>query len=162
MNEQPSYDEKHSLFYAYNLEAMSATFYRRVNDLSSFLLIILGSAIAAGVLNAVALGLAVTVISAYQFTYRPGEAAAKASAQALRYEKLIHKLSFHGMTSSELFSEMGSLIENDTPPLGVFRNPAYIRAHIALGMETEKVTAEKAKLTRCERFFSAISGGIPQ
>ncbi|AHG22573.1 hypothetical protein Z042_01450 [Chania multitudinisentens RB-25] len=161
MNEQPSYDEKHSLYYSYNLEAMSATLYRRVNDLSSFILIILGSAIAAGILNVFFLGVAVTVISAYQFIYRPGEAAAKASAQALKYERLIHELHFHGMTSEQLSGAIRNLIENDTPTLGSFRNPAHIRAHIALGMTRDNAIMEKRKLNLCERFLSFIVGGIP-
>lgn len=159
MNAKPDHTEIFQLHYCYYLEHMTECFHRRVFNFVSFVQVIMGGTIMADFSKGFIPGLVITALSAFMFVYKPGEIAGNARLQARRYERLMNRQTT--ISQAELINALSDCAEFDSSILGSLIKPAYVRAAIATGCNSEVIIKERQSLSGLERIFAFISGGIP-
>lgn len=159
MTDKPDHTEIFRLHYNYHQEHMTESFNRRVFNFVSFIQVVMGGTIMADYTKGLIPGLVITLLSAYMFIYKPGEAASKARQQSKRYERLINRLP--SISRQELTNSLSDVAEFDSTIVGSLVKPAYIRAAISTGTPTETIESERKTLNWMERISAFIAGGIP-
>ncbi|MFJ5443571.1 hypothetical protein [Pectobacterium sp. CHL-2024] len=160
MNQHPTKETKAHMHDCYYREHMTARLKKTTFNTASFIQVILGSTVMADVMNSWLLGFFIMILSAYLFVFKPGEASGIARQQSFEYEKIIHRS--NSMSEDEIKTALIDLAEHDSDIPGNLVKPAYIRSLIAAGYSADRIDKEISTLTRCERFFAFISGGIPR
>lgn len=153
MNKQPTHDLIFDIHYSYHLETMTAILNRRLDRAICFSQLLLGSAVFASSAYGWLLGLLIAVLAAFQFSFKPGEAAGQARAQAFRYQQLLAEIG--KISQEEAEQKRLKLEEQDSPVLSSLFNPARQRATNALGYD------HKETFSRGEKFFAWLAGGVP-
>jgi len=143
--------------YSFQIEAMHATLYNRVDKFLTFAQIILGSAIFADYGSLPIFGALVAVISIGSFIWQPGKAAILHEIQSKKMKLLVSKPS--SVSDEELHSDYLIAQETDNSMLGLLRDAAHKRTLISFGRFTE---ANEIKLSLIEKIVAWLSGDLPK
>ncbi|NHH86533.1 hypothetical protein [Cobetia sp. MB87] len=149
-NQKLEYDVVYSL----HVEKMTERFNRRLDNLITFGLILLGSAIAGSLGNSVLIGILVATFSASQLVWRFGEKAGHAAAQMKRYEQLLSE--FNALDDDSVRAGLNALSAQDSTPLTSLENIATRNAIIYLGWYENDLG-----LTRLEQVLGFFCGATP-
>ncbi|EDT7807115.1 hypothetical protein NRW27_000427 [Salmonella enterica] len=152
---RPSSDTIFQLHYSYYIEIFTYILLRRITRLLWFIQIIAACAVMTNALPAWISGSLMIICTYFLCAYRTHGDSIRAAIQACRYSELISRSD--ELTDNEIKVQLRLLEYNDSSVMNVFLNPAYYRACIRNG-----VTPETRPLTRTEKLFAALAGGIPQ
>ncbi|EDQ2965864.1 hypothetical protein C3O00_001718 [Salmonella enterica subsp. enterica serovar Mountpleasant] len=152
---RPSSDTIFQLHYSYYIEIFTYILLRRITRLLWLIQIVTACAVMAGALPVWLSGLLMIISTYFLCAYRTHGDSIRAAIQANRYSDLISRS--NELTDDEIKAQLRLLEYDDSDVMNVFLNPAYYRACIRNGM-----TPETRPLTRTEKLFAVLAGGIPQ
>ncbi|EBC4877339.1 hypothetical protein C2W27_14425 [Salmonella enterica] len=151
---KPSVTLELTVYYSYYLEVMTEALNRRTDRFLCFVQFLLGASVFTDSRYGWLIGFVIALISAVQFSCKPGTAAGHAKLQAHRYKKLCDELP--ELNRDQVLSRLHKIEENDSQINTRLCNPARLRACIALGLKKD------AKLSPCEKVIAYLAGGIPE
>lgn len=152
--QKPSLTLPLTAHYSYYLEVMTETLCRRADRFLCFVQFLLGASVFADSRYGWLAGSVIALISAVQFSCKPGALAGHARLQAQRYKKLCDELP--ALDPAQALAYLHKIEENDSPVNTRLCNPARLRACIALGQKKDTT------LTPGEKLMAHLAGGIPQ
>ncbi len=138
--------------YSYFLHRLAYRWYSRIDRLIAFLLLLSAMAVVSSLLPPLLLGFLVSVLTAWQLVYVPGEKAAAAKVSMTEYGNLLNN--FSTLSDSELEATAFRLSSTDSHPPACLHNPAKRAAGIKLKVEDR----EMPKLTRIEKLAACFCG----
>lgn len=156
MDQQISDNDKHKVYTSYYLEYMTARLYRRIFNFICLIQVILASTFMSEVVNSWFSGLTLAFCTGYLFTYKPGEIAEAAREQSQKYSAIIH--CFHRYTPETLADKLIEIEATDSYIPESLRDPAFIKAGIAVFENSTAYKNEIKNLKYRERFLVALSG----
>lgn len=145
---------KFVLYYSHAIEVMHARFLARIDRLLTFVQIVLGSVVFAGVEGTMLYGFLVVVLATGSFVWQPAMTSLRFAKRGESYARLI--LNEPTMTDDELRATLTKTAEDMPAELGVLTNPAHMRACIELGCPPT------TKLTFWETVAAFIAGDVPK
>lgn len=122
--------------YAYWLEDMQYTFWRRIDAFINIALIVLGAAVTATLDIDVVIGLTVAMLAAINVVIQPLRKAINARTQATRYSKILDSL--EKFADDELQKEIDFCSENNSDEIGTVTSLAYNQAAISMNKRPTK------------------------
>ena len=140
------------------MEKMYANFNGHIFNLTSFIQIILGSAVMADITHTFFAGLLFAILPAWLFIYKPGEKASKAYAQASRYEKLI--LTRDEFTDEELYELIKDYSFLNAQGCGFLIRPAKVAAENAFNSMNSTEFNTSLRLSLPSKIIYFLSGGF--
>ncbi|WP_069383996.1 hypothetical protein [Halomonas caseinilytica] len=125
--------QEFKVYVCFNVEKLTETMNSRADRLCTFLLILLGSAVFASMLNTLALGVAVAAIAAFQFVCRFGESSGAAKSQKQRYSSLLGRMA--KLDDDALREQIERIEEHDNRPSSFIEAIAYNKACLMRGQK---------------------------
>ncbi|MFA0085372.1 hypothetical protein [Vibrio sp. 10N.261.51.F12] len=126
------HDQEFQVEYAYWLEHMLNTFWRRVDACINIALIVLGTSIAATLNIDIFIGLSVAILAAINVVIQPLRKAISADTQANKYSEILATM--HTLKDNELGNHIAALRETNSEQVGMLIPLAFNRAAIKMQM----------------------------
>lgn len=128
-------DIEFQIYYGYAYENLNKRFYAAIDNITTFILLVMGASIMMPITNNWLSGFAIALISAMSFVLKPGVKSEQSKQQAKRYSDLILDMK-HG--TPDIINKLKQITDTDTDGVGILQNVALTRAGMMLGLNTQK------------------------
>lgn len=128
-------DIEFQIYYGYAYENLNKRFYAAIDNITTFILLVMGASIMMPITNNWLSGFAIALISAMSFVLKPGVKSEQSKQQAKQYSDLILDMK-HG--TPDIINKLKQITDTNTDGVGILQNVALTRAGMMLGLNTQK------------------------
>lgn len=143
-------DIEFQIYYGYAYENLNKRFYTAIDNITTFILLIMGASIMMPITNNWLSGFVIALISAMSFVLKPGIKSEQSKQQAKRYSDLILDMKHD---TPDIVNKLKQVTDTDTDGVGILQNVALTRAGMMLGLNTQK-----DKLSYLELIVARLAG----